>query len=97
MIQHLGCSDQLVLAAEDATAEFELGAVCDNAAEFLAATYRQPLLAVSAVAPGLYARVPTLARAHGLRLKAARALAAARGAGPAPAAKVSPGGIVCCQ
>ena len=69
----------------------DIDAVCDNAAEFLAATYRQPLLAVSAVAPGLYARVPTLARAHELRMKATRALAAARGAGPASAAKVSLG------
>ena len=60
----------------------------DNAAEVLAATARQPLLAVGAVAPGLYARVPTLARAAELRLSAARALAAARGCGPGPAAKV---------
>ncbi len=44
---------------------------------------------MGAVAPGLYARVPTLARAHELRLKAARALAAARSKGPDPAAKVT--------
>ncbi len=62
--------------------------MCDNAVEFLGRTYRQPLLAVSAVAPGLYARVPTLARAHELRLKAVRALAIAQEHGPVAAAKV---------
>ena len=63
-------------------------AVSDNAADYLTAIARQPLLAVGAVAPELYGRVPALARAHELRLRSSRALSAARGAGPAASARV---------
>lgn len=63
-------------------------AVCDDAAEYLTAIARQPLLAVGAVAPELYGRLPALARAHELRLRSSRALSAARGAGPAASARV---------
>lgn len=60
----------------------------DNAADYLMAIARQPLLAVGALAPELYGRVPALARAHELRLRSSRALSAARGAGPAASARV---------
>ena len=51
------------------------------AAEFLSSTASQPLLCVGAVNPGLYTRVPALARALELRSRAVKALAAARANG----------------
>lgn len=52
--------------------------VCSLAAEYLASIQDKPLLCVGAVNPGLHARVPTLAKAHDLRVRAYKALAAAQ-------------------
>lgn len=48
------------------------------AAQYLAATADQPMLCIAAVNPGLYAAVPPLAEAHGLRQRAYTALQTAR-------------------
>lgn len=53
------------------------------AAEFLESIATRPLLCIGAVNPGLYARVPALTRAHELRVRTCKALAAARAKGSA--------------
>lgn len=58
--------------------DFAKQPVCTLAAEYLASIQDKPLLCVGAVNPGLHARVPTLARAHDLRVRAYKALAAAQ-------------------
>lgn len=58
--------------------DFAKQPVCSLAAEYLASIQDKPLLCVGAVNPGLHARVPTLARAHDLRVRAYKALAAAQ-------------------
>eukprot|EP00891_Asterochloris_glomerata_P002804 jgi/Astpho2/2804/fgenesh1_pg.00050_%23_87_t len=68
--------------------DFSARPVSKMVASFLRAIDQQPLLFVSQLNPGLMARVPLLARGHELRQKAAKALAAAREAGPEAAAKV---------
>ncbi|KAK9812803.1 hypothetical protein WJX72_004085 [[Myrmecia] bisecta] len=62
--------------------------VSSMAADYLGAISEQPLLCLGAVNPGLYARVPLLARTHELRARTCKALASARASSPETAAKV---------
>ncbi|KAK9806595.1 hypothetical protein WJX73_006216 [Symbiochloris irregularis] len=62
--------------------------VSNLALDFLESIYDQPLLCISAVNPGLFARIPLLARTRELRQRACKALAAASAAGPSAMAQV---------
>ncbi|BDA48701.1 probable differentially expressed in FDCP 8 homolog at C-terminar half [Coccomyxa sp. Obi] len=67
--------------------DFQPRPVSTLAADYLASIADRPLLCIGAVNPGLYARVPMLARAQDLRTRACKALAATRASGPEGAAK----------
>lgn len=61
--------------------DFSLKPVCALANDYLASIYARPVLCVGAVNPGLFARVPTLARAQSLRQKIVRTLEVIKGSG----------------
>ncbi|KAK9917040.1 hypothetical protein WJX75_000268 [Coccomyxa subellipsoidea] len=67
--------------------DFHPRPVSTMAADYLSSIADRPLLCIGAVNPGLYARVPMLARAQDLRTRACKALAAARASGPEGADK----------
>eukprot|EP00951_Prasinocladus_malaysianus_P017934 scaffold142054_cov51-Prasinocladus_malaysianus.AAC.8 len=66
------CINCRVMAPTLDSWDFKPYPVSSMAAEFLEAIYEQPMLCIGAVNPGLYARVPLLARVHEKRMRASK-------------------------